>query len=173
MPRDGLGLRAEAVGCEVAVGAAAMAAGFFVLWSGFMAATQPSQFFQWEGSPRQRRGQPRTGMHEPSLALNAGLRGREPLVRWRRPLLHSAECNPEGWKRLHRLSALFARVNIAADIAPYSRLEIRRNRFQQRPPPSNQWFPSCRAGAIKCPGRLRALAPSRGELDPRRSVFPH
>ena len=52
----------------------------------------------------------------------------------------SFQCNPEGWMRLGRLSALLARARPLRVLPLHSRLEIRPNRFQQRPLPFNQWF---------------------------------
>jgi len=53
----------------------------------------------------------------------------------------SFQCNPEGWKRLGRFSALLARARPLRVLPLRSRLEKRPNRFQQMPFPFNQWFP--------------------------------
>ena len=67
--------------------------------------------------------------------------------------------------RLGRLSALLAKGKTATGIALRSRLEIRPNRFQQRPLPFNQWFhrknvagkgEKARPGAVRyCPNLIK------------------
>ena len=56
------------------------------------------------------------------------------------PPTASFQCNPEGWKRLGRFSALLARARPLRVLPLRSRLEKRPNRFQQMPFPFNQWF---------------------------------